>query len=76
MSCPRRQFLTADQRDRRDEQHAELYDRLTAEVEAADRAEYEEQFGPTYKARFPYQANGPRIDERVCKMMRDMREDA
>lgn len=70
-----RPFLNGEERDRRDELAAELHERLTADVEAADRAEYENEFGPTYRALHPYKANSARIEERVCKMIRERREE-
>lgn len=46
--------LTPAERADRDEAEGMLYDTLFAEIEAAERLEYEQQFGPEFRAKHPF----------------------
>lgn len=61
--------LTADERDRKDAQHAARYEELTAQVEAEELAEYDRDFGATYKALHPYKPDGSRVHFKVIDLM-------
>lgn len=63
--------LSQEQRDKRQEQHVELYERVFAEVEDEERAKYEDDFGPTYRAKHPYTADGARSHAKVVKRLKD-----
>lgn len=67
---PIRQLTAKDLRDRQEEARAERYRQLCDELEDADRAEYEEQFGEFYRARNPFKANAKSIHDRVTAMMK------
>lgn len=59
MICPQPiRRLTAAERDARDAQHQATYERIYADIEAREREEYDRSFGPTYRAKFPYKADG------------------
>lgn len=70
MICPSIRRLTAAERAERDERHANKYERVAAEIEQAQREEYEREFGPTYKAKHPYVLDGEALHERVLQRMR------
>lgn len=61
--------LTADERVRLEAQHAERYEALYAEIEAAEREEYDREFGPLYKSKYPYKPNGQRTHFKVLDRM-------
>lgn len=65
--CIRR--LTPNEIDAREERAQELYDRLYAEIEYAEREEWDREFGPgTFKP------NGSRVHGKVMIKMREMGE--
>lgn len=47
------------------ERYAELY----AEIEAAERAEYDEQFGPIFLQQHPFKPDGARVHAKVLQRM-------
>lgn len=61
--------LTAEERARHDEQHQARYDDLYAEIEAAERQEYDEEFGTDYRQRHPYKPDGARIHAKVLEKL-------
>lgn len=63
--------LSQEQRDRREERNQELYERVFSEIEDEERRQYEYDFGPTYRAKHPYMADGARIHAKVLKRMKD-----
>lgn len=63
--------LSQEQRDRREDMNQELYERVFAEVEDEDRRQYEDDFGPTYRAKHEYNPDGARIHAKVVKRMKD-----
>ena len=69
MFCKSIRRLTSTERHRRDELRAERYEELTAEIEAQEMHEYNEQFGPTYKEKHPFKPDGARVHERVEKRL-------
>jgi hypothetical protein len=70
MICPRSiRRLTPEERARHDEQHQARYAELYAEIEAAERAEYDEQFGPFYRERHPFTLDGVRVHYKVLQRM-------
>jgi hypothetical protein len=70
MICPGIRRLTAAERSERDERHATRYERIESELKESQRAEYEREFGPTYKERHPYVLDGEALHERVLQRMR------
>ena len=62
--------LTAAERADRDEAEGMRYDTLYAQIEAEERAEYEEEFGEAYRAKNPYKPDGARIHEKVVARAR------
>lgn len=70
MCGPNIRRLTAAERAARDEAEGMHYDSLFAEVEAAERAEYEEQFGEQYRLKHPFQRDGARIHAKVLARIR------
>lgn len=56
--------LTAQEREE------ETYRALYEQVEASMRADYERDFGPTYRAMHPFKPDWQVIDKAVTKMMR------
>lgn len=63
--------LSQEQRDRREERNQELYERVFAEIEDEERRQYEDDFGPTYRAKHPYMADSARIHTKVAKRLKD-----
>lgn len=63
---PRR--LTADERDRNDEQEQALYDEMYAELEAQAREEHDRHFGPGV----PYTPNSTAIHDQVTRRIRNI----
>lgn len=63
--------LSQEQRDRREERNQELYERVFAEIEDEERQQYEDDFGPTYRAKWPYKPDGARTHTKVLKRMKD-----
>lgn len=51
------------------QQGDDTYDRLCAELEEADRASYEREFGEEFRAKYPFKPNGNSIHERAIAMM-------
>lgn len=70
MSCLSIRRLTAAERKARDEQRADRFEELTAEIEAEEMHEYNEQFGPLYKAKYPFQADPERVRQKVEARLR------
>lgn len=64
--------LSQEQRDRREERSQELYERVFAEVEDEERRQYEDDFGPTYRAKWPYKQDGVCIHAKVVKRMKEI----
>lgn len=64
--------LSQEQRDKRQESHQALYDRLFAEIEDEERTEYEDQFGAEYRARHPFKLDGARTHAKVVKRMQEL----
>lgn len=64
--------LSQEQRDKRQEQHVELYERVFAEIEDEERRQYEDDFGPTYRAKHEYKPDGARIHAKVVKRLREL----
>lgn len=62
--------LTAAERAARDEAEGMHYDSLYTEIEAAERSEYDEQFGPVYRQQYPYQPDSARIHEKTIARIR------
>ena len=62
-------------RDQQAEDDSERYRYLYEELKAADRAEYEREFGATYRARHPFKPNGQSLHARVTAMMQAERDD-
>lgn len=60
----------AERRFTAEEREEEHYQTLYAEVEAADREDYDLAFGPTYRRLYPYEPDGPKIHKIVERMMR------
>ncbi len=56
---------TAAERERQEQLYSERYDTVYAEVEARMRAEYDEQFGPTYRAKYPFTPNGAAVHDKT-----------
>ena len=65
MCGPSIRRLTAAERADRDLAAGMHYDSLFAEIEAAERQEYDEEFGPVYRQQHPYQPDGARIHRKV-----------
>jgi len=65
MKCHGIRRLTAAERAARDEAYALRYDAVYAQAEAEEREEYEKQFGPTYRAKYPFKTDGVRLHEKV-----------
>lgn len=66
---PIRQAVERARNERFAQQGDDTYDRLCAELEEADRAAYEEEFGAEYRLRHPFKANEKSIHDRVTAMM-------
>lgn len=60
----------AERRFTAEEREEEHYQKLYAEVEAADQEEYDRSFGSTYKVKYPFKADVTSIRKRVDKLMR------
>lgn len=75
MSCHSIRRLTAAERRARDEREAVRYDELMAEIEAQERAEYEEQFGPTFRSLHAFKPS-QNIHEKVERRIRAERAEA
>lgn len=60
----------AERRFTAEEREEEHYQTLYAEVEAADREDYDRSFGKTYKEKYPFRADATSIRKRVDKLMR------
>lgn len=58
------------ERDRRDELHRERYNSVFAEIEAQERANYDEEFGVEYRKLHPYQPDGRRINELTLEQLK------
>lgn len=61
--------LTADERAARDELERERYAALYAEIEAAERAEFEQQFSLEFQLHHPFRPDGMRIHWKVLDRM-------
>lgn len=66
--------LTHAEREARDAYEAYRYDEIMDDLVAKERAEYEEQFGPTYRAKYPFQASH-NLHDKVEKLIRQEREE-
>lgn len=64
MCKPNPRRVTAQEREE------DTYRELFEQVEQQERNEYEASFGSTYKALYPYKADGPKIHGIVEKLMR------
>lgn len=64
--------LSQEQRDRREDMNQELYERVFAEVEDEERRQYEDDFGPNFRAKWPYKPDGARIHAKVVKRLKDL----
>lgn len=64
--------LSQEQRDRREDMNQELYERVFAEIEDEERAQYEVSFGSFYKERFPYKQDGAAIHAKVVKRLQEL----
>ncbi len=62
--------LTAAEKATRDEAEGEHYEALYAEIEAAERAEYDENYGPIYRQQHPFKPDGARIHAEVLARIR------
>lgn len=52
------------------EREEDTYLLLYSQVEADEKAEYMRSFGPTYREKYPFKADGPKIHAIVEKLMR------
>ncbi len=57
--------LTPEEIDARRDAAQANYDRIYAEIEDAQRAEYEAEFGEEYRAKYPFKADGSEIHQQV-----------
>lgn len=64
--------LSQEQRDRREDMNQEIYERMFAEIEDEERRQYEDDFGPTYRAKHEYKPDGARIHAKALKRMREL----
>lgn len=69
MSCQSIRRLTHAEREARDAYEAYRYDEIMEYLIAKERAEYEAEFGPTYRAKYPFQASH-NLHEKVDRMIR------
>lgn len=63
--------LTARERAERDEALGMLFDALISAIEAEERAEYEAEFGPVYRAAHPFEFDAVRATNKIAKRMRE-----
>lgn len=64
MCKPNPRRVTAQEREE------DTYLVLYGQVEANEKAEYMRSFGPTYREKYPFKADGPKIHGIVEKLMR------
>jgi len=70
-----RRRLTPDQRDRFAEQEQDRYEELYAEIEEAEREEYDRAFGAEYRALHPFQPDRGRVHAKVVARMKEEAEE-
>jgi hypothetical protein len=56
---------SAEVRDRLEDLEQEWYERVTGEIEAEHRAEFEREFGPKYREGNPFKLNSARVHAEV-----------
>lgn len=61
--------LTPEEIDKRREQSQARYEEIYAEIEAAERAEYDEQFGAAFQTAHPFKPDGARVHAKVVARM-------
>lgn len=59
----------AERRLLAEERESETYREYFQQVDEQMRLEYERDFGPTYRAMYPYRTDGPAVHKIVTKMM-------
>lgn len=50
-------LMTQEERDRREDLEQRLYDEMYAQIEDRQRAEYDQEFGPAFRAAHPFRPN-------------------
>lgn len=65
-----RRYLTAAQRDRREELEREAYEEAFDRIESAEREEWEREFGPDELEKRPYKRDYARIHELVMRELK------
>ena len=70
MSCGSIRRLTGAERAAREERDAELFQEMRAEVEEEMRQEWERDFGPTFKAKYPFNPHSEEIDKITYQRLR------
>lgn len=62
--------LTTEERELREEAEAERYAAVYAEIEAQERAEYDQEFSANYRLKRPFEPNGRRVHEKTMIRLR------
>ena len=69
MTCHQIRRLTGPERAARDERDADLYEAMRFIVEAEMQEAYESDFGPAYRAKFPFVLNGQDVHDTVLQRL-------